>query len=131
MTLQLIVEGWGPKARADVATIRDDDVSPDWYGDEIAAKRAWLWGVYDGGRRVGTVVMREEAHPLIGPEWVIVAGAGRGCRLFERAVPLIEAAAVAAGAGAVRWHTSRPGMVRFARGAGYGVAEIVVRKAVA
>ncbi|WP_375595851.1 hypothetical protein ABWI00_06035 [Algihabitans albus] len=131
MTLALVVEEWGGKARADMATIKGDDIPPDWYGVEIEAKRAWLWGVYDDGKRVGSVVMRAEPHPMIGFEWVILAGAGSGDRLFQRAVPMIEAAATAAGAGAVRWHTLRPGMVKLARDAGYGVAEIVLRKAVA
>lgn len=125
----LVTEPFGPAAVADLATIPNDDVAPSWYAGEVAAGRAWMWGVYDGGRRVGTAILREEDHPALGREWVIVAAAGRGDDLFGRVLPLIEAKARAAGAGSVRFHTQRPGLVARAKRAGYGGVEIVMRKA--
>lgn len=118
--------GWDAAAAADLGRIvpSTDYMPADFYEREAAAGGPLL-AVEDGGRRVGTVLLRFE-----GPECVIVGAGGRwpGGALAPAVLPVIEAEAERVGLASIRFHTARPGLVRFARRAGYRVQETVMQK---
>jgi len=105
-------------------------MSLDYYEGLVVGGEANLAGVFTlEGWRVGTVCYQISGADM-GVEYHILAAGGRlpGVDLFSATLPGIEALAREAGAGAVRIHTARPGMVKRLGGFGYDLSEVICRK---
>lgn len=91
--------------------------------------RAFVCGVFFEGEMVGAMILAAET---IDGERVMVVKAGGGDLpgrdLTQTCLPAVEMLAHRAGCAAVRFETSRPGLVKKSRLLGYGFVEIVMQK---
>jgi hypothetical protein len=125
-TVTLKPVNWSDAMAAAVAEV-PGDADPAWCEAEMAAGRLSAWAAAIDGEPCLWLLWRVEDKEL-----VIVVAVGRHDRLnlVDTVLPVIEAFAARAGLRSVRFHTTRPGLVRRAGAHGYHTAEIVLRKAI-
>ncbi len=95
----------------------------------VETGRIGALGAFDFVHCIAASLYRFEDGDL-GTEMVILATAGRvpGGDLIATVLPVLEVMARAAGAGSIRFHTERDGLVKKMASHGYGFSEVIMRK---
>lgn len=95
----------------------------------VRAGRSFLWGVFEGGERCGSVVCRADDLVDGSRDFVVeFARAGASIDLTRHVLPVIEGAAYSCGASRIRIHTERRGLVKKLTDQGYSNPEFVLVK---
>ena len=109
----------------------DPTAGVEWLQNEVQAERMLLIGVYQGARRVGSVVCRIDV--LSDKVLVIVAVGGKadGGNMYSALLPYWTPIAEHWGCRFIQAHTARRGAVKFLERDGFQEAERVFLKRVA
>ena len=112
---------------ADIAIARSEGWA-EYFANEVKHGRARLSHVLHDGRAIGTVLWRIETD--VERELVIMSVASSDPRLSISAflAQAVDALAAVEKCDTARFHTIRPGLVKFAHGKGWHTSEIVLRK---
>lgn len=127
LSLRLVERPWDLRLEAGLLSL----VTPaevDWHRREVKAGRAHPLALMNGAASLATGLYRVEPGPH-GSEMVLIGVTGDG-RDMGLVFGLLERFAALKGCAYLRFHTTRPGLVRRALGAGYVAPEFVLTKRV-